>query len=89
VKLNGYLSVSNLNDTFWKHERPLPQGTMNGVLTNFKARKQRKQVQISFPYIDGELTPYSNIKTDLGWGRVSDLELDLVTNTYKTILEHD
>ncbi len=90
VKLNGWLTNSNLVELFYNDEMPIIKGKVNGVQKTFNSQvRRKKQPDISFPDDLTEFNGFSLIKTEMGWGEISDLELDLVTNTYKCSILHD
>ena len=90
VKLNGWLTNSNLVELFYNDEMPIITGKVNGVQKTFNSQiRRKKQSDISFPDDFTEYTGFSLIKTGLGWGEITDLELDLITNTYKCSVLHD
>jgi hypothetical protein len=85
-KENEYLSTSNLINTFYNHDMPLPTATVNGELKTFAStQRRRKQENITFPYAD--IDGFSLVKTELGWGEIDDAELDLKTMLYTTTIK--
>lgn len=90
VKLNGWLTNSNLVELFYNDEMPIITGKVNGVQKTFNSQiRRKKQSNISFPDDLTEYNGFSLVRSDIGWGEISDLELDLVTNTYKCSILHD
>lgn len=85
-KANGYLSASHLISNFYNHDMPLPSAIVNGEQKTFaSAQKRRKQEGITFPYT--EISGFSQVKTELGWGEIEDAELDLKTMLYTTTIK--
>ncbi len=88
LKVNGYLSFSNIVEKFWRHKAHMPTAKMNGETTTMlSVRRRRRQDSIVFPYT--ELTGHELVKTELGWGEIEDAEIDLRTMTITTTLLHD
>ena len=88
LKVNGYLSFSNIVEKFWRHKAHMPTAKMNGETTAMlSVRRRRRQDSIVFPYT--ELTGRELVKTELGWGEIEDAEIDLRTMTITTTLLHD
>lgn len=66
VYFNCDLSWSRLHNNFWKHDRQLIQGYMNGSLQTFYSARKTKQ-QNEFGIIRcSEFNPEQNITTELG-----------------------
>ena len=88
LKVNGYLSNSNLIEKFWRHNAYMPTAKMNGKTTAMiSTRKRRRQDNVVFPFAD--ITGFDLVKTELGWGEIEDADLDLKTMTYTTTILHD
>jgi hypothetical protein len=62
---NNDLSWANLHHYFFKHDRILMQGYMNGTLTDFHSAKKGKEQKCNILYCP-ELDPVNNITTELG-----------------------
>lgn len=62
---NNDLSWSCLHNRFWKHERQLIEGYMNGMLQTFYSAKKIKQQECSIILCD-EFDPEEYITTELG-----------------------
>ena len=92
INSNMHLSWANLHYYYWKYDRYLPSGIMNGVETAFTVRPLKYQKQIVFPYCFGEFDPQRLIRTGLGDGIVKSAEFSFKTNwitvelKYKDIL---
>jgi hypothetical protein len=66
VYFNCDLAWSRLHNNFWKHDRQLIQGYMNGTLQTFySARKTKQQNEFSIVYCS-EFDPSQHITTELG-----------------------
>ena len=67
VKLNMHLSWANLHDSYWRHERVLPQGRMNGAVTNFwTAQNNKSQPCFAVVCPADDYDPADYITTELG-----------------------
>jgi hypothetical protein len=77
---NAYLSWANLHDRYWKHDRPLPNGVMNNISTNFFAHKNiiiGEKLQL---YLCCQSLGLNDmVKTSVGNGDISEMTLDLAT----------
>lgn len=62
---NNDLSWANLHNYFFKHDRILMQGYMNGSLTDFHSAKKAKEQKCNIIYCSN-LDPVNNITTELG-----------------------
>jgi hypothetical protein len=65
ARFNADLSWSRLHRLFWKHDRQLPTGYMNGTLTTFYSSKKIKEQQANIIYCS-TLNPNRGIITELG-----------------------
>ena len=65
ARFNADLSWSRLHRLFWKHDRQLPTGNMNGALTTFYSSKKIKEQQANIIYCT-TLNPNGGIITELG-----------------------
>lgn len=72
---NGNLSWPTLQDWYHRHNRPQKTGIMNGQPTNFDTFKRtRKQVPIKIQLCCTDFEnfdPLDLVKTQLGWGEIS------------------
>lgn len=67
AKLNMHLSVSNLQDKYFRHGRVLKEGYMNGTLTDFyTAQKNKKQECFAIVCPGDSYDPDDEITTELG-----------------------
>lgn len=85
---NNHLSWANLHDAYWKYGRYLPQGEMNGVLTDFDVRPLKFQKPVQFPYCFAEFNPYYLIRTSLGDGQIKKATFDFKTNWFTVDLQY-
>ena len=85
---NAHLSWANLHDNYWKYDRYLPEGKMNGKQTEFNVRPLKYQKAISFPYCVSEFNPKKLIKTNLGNGIVRSASFSFKTNFITVELEY-
>lgn len=81
---NAHLSWANLHDAYWKYDRYLPSGNMNGVYTEFTPRRMVYQKEISYPYCVQEFLPYQLIGTWMGAGMVKAAEWSF-KNSWMTV----
>lgn len=65
IKLNMNLSWSVLHDRYYRHDRVLPTGYMNYVLTTFWSSQKVKQ-QECFAIVCGDYDPANYLTTELG-----------------------
>lgn len=65
IYFNGDLCWARLHRLFFKHDRQLPTGYMNGSLQTFYSSKKIKQQECNIIYCS-ELIPYRGIITELG-----------------------
>lgn len=74
LQQNGHLSVANLQDKYWKHDRPLINGYLNGTWQTFdSAKRVKKQEKFTVPLCCAtEFNPMDYHKSDLGWGQVQE-----------------
>lgn len=86
---NKHLSIANLHKRYWKHNRPLPQGIVNGKTVGFASSEKIKiQTDIKIPYTTS-FDPNKLIKTELGWGVVVEAEHDIKSETLTMTLAYD
>lgn len=87
--LNGHLSVANLQHYYWRHDRYVPTGDMNGNSITFASTKKvRQQDGINIPFTM-DFDPNKLIKTELGWGEVTEATVDLNKELIKMTIAHD
>lgn len=68
---NNHLSVANLQDRYWRHERVLIEGRMNRIEEIFdSAIRTKKQIPIEFPLCCDTFNELTLIKTQIGNGEV-------------------
>ena len=65
VRLNMDLSWGNLHNSFFRHNRVLPEGNLNGVFTHFWTAQKTKQ-QDCYAILCDEYDPADEITTELG-----------------------
>jgi len=80
VNTNVHLSWANLHYNYWRYDRYLPSGLMNGVETAFTVRPLKYQSKIIFPYCYGDFNPQTLVRTRLGDGIVRTAEFSFKTN---------
>ena len=79
---NEILSNSRLLDDYFKYNRLLPKGEMNGVLTSFEESGYLKeQEKITVPIEIKQAIVWNKYLTELGWGRLDSFEFDSLTRT--------
>lgn len=67
VRYNMHLSWANLHDSYYRHERVLPEGYMNGALTDFwSAQKNKSQDCFAIVCPADGYDPADYITTELG-----------------------
>lgn len=88
---NNHLSWANLHNRYWKYNRAMLTGNMNGAPTNFLSQT-RKKVQENIEFTKGPdccanaLDAFDIIKTEQGWGVIDGAEE--TENTIKVKLYH-
>lgn len=71
-QLNEALSLARLHDNYWRHNRILSTGLMNGASITFESsQKIRKLPELTIKYC-GEFDPKEEITTELGNGIVNE-----------------
>lgn len=87
IKLNGHFAIANLQENYYKWDRPLSTGIMNNQPTEFfRWMKQKRQEDIKVQLCCEDITtfdPNDLVKTQLGWGEVDDVQFDDPTSTLK------
>lgn len=91
--INGHLAMKQLHPNYWKHDRPLINGVMNGASTSFvSAKKIKKQegltVKVS-PDAFVSVDPSELMKTEIGWGEVQEAEWHSRNCMIEVNLNHD
>lgn len=98
---NAHLSWANLHNNYWKHNRPLRTGIMNGNLTTFVQPfvRHKKQVPIEFPFCVenfarkespiGERMSNSLVRTTMGDGEIAKAEYNMKSGNMKIELLYD
>lgn len=86
---NAHLGWANLHYNYWRHNRSLPLGNMNGVPTGFLSwKKIKKQVDLNVPICCDVFDADKLVNTPLGQGEVESAEIDLSKNTLKLSLKY-
>lgn len=84
TQLNGHLAIANLLDKYWRHNRPLSTGYMNGALETFEStQKIRKLDEISIQYCENSFDPKDTITTELGTAIVNNATFKPFNNELK------
>ena len=87
---NAHLSFANLHYNYWRYDRSISWGRMNGKYTEFMmAKKLKKQVDIQFPFCVEEYNPNWIVKTTLGDGEVARAEYSFKTGNIKVQLIYE
>jgi len=77
---NNHLSVANLHDRYWRHERVLILGKMNKQDEIFdSAIRTKKQIPIEFPLCCDTFDELKLIKTQIGNGEIISAKFYLLT----------
>lgn len=91
--VNGHLAMTNLHDNYWKYDRPQPEGTMNGVSTNFvTSKKLKKQEALSVkirPEVFVTIVPDNYFGTEMGWGELQEAEWHTRNGMLEISLNYD
>ena len=66
---NGFLSVANLHNDYWKWWRSISKGVMNGVLTDFTEKNNIIQEDLIVAHCS-DFNPYHTVITSYGSGKV-------------------
>jgi hypothetical protein len=77
---NAYLSWANLHNRWWKYNRPLAEGYMNNILTNFITNKGiivGETLELFLCCEDIEIQDM--VKTSIGDGDIAEMTIDLLT----------
>lgn len=91
TKVNNILSLAHLHRDYFKYERALPIGIMNGVLTEFNSIIPTKLgVKFSIPYCcPNNFSPDDLVLTPLGIGVVNSASFSFKNNTLELELLYD
>lgn len=90
---NGHLSFYQLLPNYWIWDRPQTSGEINGTPTTFETTFRVKRQQALGLPVDcdflGTWDPTELMQTALGWGEVTDFQIDLGNCLLTIILLHD
>jgi hypothetical protein len=87
-QFNGHLSIANLHANYWKHDRILESGKLNGILINFLSYRKMKVLKDLKIILccDVDFDPNDTITTDLGEGYLDNAELSLFDYVLKMVI---
>ena len=82
TKANGHLAYANLHNKYWRHDRVLINGNMNGNDETFESAKRTKRQSdiVIFECCDTEINTEEMVKTGLGFGEIDNYTVSLMTN---------
>ena len=86
---NARFSSANILKNWWTFGRLLPQGMVNGVLTDFEVEKLRKQVELNIPMCCQDIDLNGLFRTELGDGWMDSGEYEAKTGTLKLNLIYE
>lgn len=90
---NAHLSWANLHDSYWKSNRYLDSGIMNGQETTFVSplRKLKKQIPLEFPFCVENVDDIINnkVRTTMGDGDIVSAEYSFKSGFLKIELTYD
>ena len=87
---NNHLSVANLQDRYWRHERVLIEGRMNNQDETFdSAIRTKKQIPIEFPLCCDIFNELALIKTQIGNGEIIAARFYILTGMMEIELLYD
>ena len=91
--INGHLSIPNLQQNYWRWQRPLPDGTMNESPISFESsinRKTQVELTIKLPRADyhDSFNPNDLVKTQFGWAEIESARYDARTCDLTIIPKH-
>lgn len=87
---NNHLSVANLQDRYWRHERVLILGKMNKKDEIFdSAIRTKKQIPIEFPLCCDTFDELKLIKTQIGNGEIISAKFYILTGMMEIELLYD
>jgi hypothetical protein len=73
-QLNGHLSIANLHENYWRYNRILKTGLMNGVETTFTTVQEIRKLQEQQIILCEDFYPLKKVKTELGNAIVNEAE---------------
>lgn len=73
-QLNGHLSLTNLHYNYWRHNRILSTGLMNGTLTNFLSTQKIRKLQEQSIILCEDFDPLKQVTTELGTANINEAE---------------
>lgn len=81
LKSNGHLAWANLHDKYWRHDRILIEGNMNGQDVTFESAKRTKRQAdlIAYECCDTDINTEELVKTELGFGLIDNYKVSLMT----------
>ena len=83
---NAHLSWANLHNNYWRHDRILGTGIMNGQQTTFETyRRNIKQAAITYPECCGTFDPLTKKLTNLGEGEVGAAKYRMIDGMIETV----
>lgn len=90
-RINNTLALAQLHRDYFKHERALPAGLMNNVLTQFKTVVPTKLgVKFAIPFCcPNDFNPNDLVKTPLGIGSVNSAAFNFKSNMLELELLYD
>lgn len=76
------LSISNLQDKFWRDDRPLPTGTMNNTFTVFDSTQKILEQEVTVPMCDpNSFDRRKLVRTQYGEAQINKLSYNLKDET--------
>lgn len=93
TKINGALSWANIHDNYYRWDRLLPSGTLNGGGVTFESSKRTRRQQTVLMVLSAAdyfaLDTTEKIKTGLGWGEIGKGTYSAGTCRYNIDLLHN
>lgn len=86
---NGYLSMINLQPTYWLRDMPAKRLIVNGTERQAQGIQRRKSQTITFPVGDNDPDVMELIKTNIGNGEIQKISINLSSRTAKATLKYD
>lgn len=86
---NGYLSMVNLQPTYWLRDMPAKRLIVNGTERQAQGIQRRKSQTITFPVRDNDPDVMELIKTNIGNGEIQKISINLSSRTAKATLKYD
>jgi hypothetical protein len=74
TQINGHLSLANLHNNYWRHNRILSTGLMNGAQEIFLSTQKIRKLQEQQIVYCGEFDPMEQVTTELGNANVNEAE---------------